>query len=410
MGQDDLQKAEGCLPIQQWFLTKPLKDKNHFNHSFLIHVNENIDSSQLRVALQKLNDLHETLRAYYPDGKQRFRKESSIARLKELNITGKTEEAIGKELTSWQNSFDVETGYLWQAGIVRGYEDGSERIFLSFHHLVVDAASWPIIREDLKDLYEGKKVDNNGSSYRQWIKAVDEYGKTASADERYFWKTVQEEVEQYQGDWQELAEKDDRELRYIRVEFSPEICTRLLLKNNGNIDDVLLSALSYALYELTLKKKNWITLEKHGRVPVNDRLDVSRTVGWFTTLYPVCLTVGKDIDETVMANREWLSSVPNNGIGYGAIYGYDKMPLILFNYLEKVGGTEESVWQIRMGEASGESMCPDNRYGNMIDINGLQRNGKIGLGVESCLKEKNHTLLCEAFKRNVEAITLHLYP
>ena len=86
------------------------------------------------------------------------------------------------------------------------------------------------------------------------------------------------------------------------------------------------------------------------------------------------------------------------------------MPKILFNYIESIAGTEELLWQIRMGEAAGESMCPDNRFGNIVDINGMQRDGKIGFWIDSCLKEDNHELLCKAFKRNIEAITLYLHP
>ena len=398
------------LPIQQWFISRDLKNRNHFNHSFLIHVNEKIDKTRLQGALEKLNNLHDSLRTIYNGGKQHYRKESQIAVIKELTVTGKTKEEIFKELSSWQNRFDIENGYLWQCGIVKGYEDGSERIFLAFHHLVIDAASWPIIRKDLKKLYEGKDVENKGSSYRQWVNAVKEYGKTAVPDERCYWKGLIEEQEKYQVDLKELTENDDNQLRYARVDLSPDIVTRLLLRNNSNINDVLLSGLSYALFEVTKKKTNWITLETHGREDIDDRLDISRTVGWFTALYPVCLTVGKDIAETIKEIKEWISKIPNNGIGYGALHGYDKMPKFLFNYLEKVGGTEESIWQIRMGEESGESMSPDNRYGNIVDINGLQRDGKIGFGIESYLKEKNHELLCDAFKRNVEAITLYLHP
>ncbi len=147
-----------------------------------------------------------------------------------------------------------------------------------------------------------------------------------------------------------------------------------------------------------------ITLEKHGRDGITMPVDVSRTVGWFTALFPVCLTVGGSIGETLIGNRERLREVPGKGIGYGALYGYDNMPCILFNYLEKLIGTDESNWQLRLEEASGESMSPDNRFDNIVDINGLGREGKAGLWVESCLKEENHQLLCEAFKRNVEAV------
>ncbi len=405
----------GYLPIQKWFMAKTLPAANHFNHSFLIYVNEKTDKERVQRALEKLNRRHSMLRAVYRDGKQYIRKESPIAEIRELDIRGKKEDEIFHELTQWQSGFDTERGYIWQCGILRGYADGSERIYLAFHHLVFDAASWPIIREELKALYEGREVENNCSSYPQWVEAVKEYGKTATAEERQYWLEWHRERQEHQQDeWQELAEKDDRELRYSRVDFSAEISRTLFQTKrsarNTDINDVLLSGLSYALYEVSGKKQNWITVEKDGRDKLDNHTDISRTVGWFTTLFPLCLSVGKDIDDTIERNRNSQSRVRHKAIGYGAIHGYEQLPEILFNYLEHVGGTEEKFWQIRMGESSGESMNPDNRFGNIVEINGLSREGKTGFGVESCLKEESHRLLCEAFKKNVEKITSYLNP
>lgn len=407
--QGDLEGTIEYLPIQEWFMKKEIKNKNHFNHSFLIRITEKVDKQRLRRALEKLNKRHDMLRAQYREGKQSYRIESRIAEIREWDIKGKTEEATYKELTSWQNRFDIEQGYLWQSGIIRGYEDGSERIYIAVHHLVFDAASWPIIREDLKELYEGKEIEKKESSYRQWVDSVKWYGKKATEEEKRYWEKIRKGMEKQQSEWAELAEEDG-ELRYTRVEFEPVIIDKLLQVSrevyHSEIPDLLLSGLSYALYEVSGKKSNWITMETQGREGIDSRINVSRTVGWFTTLYPLCLTVGKDIRETVIGNMEVIREVPHRGIGYGAIYGYDKLPKVLFNYLERIGGTTGNNWQIRIREASGESMSPDNRYGNVVDINGLGIESKIGLGVESCLKAENHKLLYEAFKRNVEAIVM----
>jgi len=396
------------LPIQEWFMKKEVKNKNHFNHSFLIRVTEEIDRKRLQRSLEKLNNRHDMLRVQYRKGKQSYRKESRIAEIREWDIKGKTEEATYKELTGWQNRFDIEQGFIWQCGIIRGYEDGSERIYIAVHHLVFDAASWPIISEDLKDLYEGKEIEKEESgSYRQWVDAVKSYGKKATEEEKLYWEEIRTRMEKQQSEWAEYAEEEG-ELRYTRVEIAPVIVDKLLQVNpdvyHKEIPDLLLSGLSYALYEVSGKKSNWITLETQGREGIDSPIKVRRTVGWFTTLYPLCLTVRKDIRETVIGNIEAIREVPHKGIGYGAIHGYDKLPKVLFNYLGRIGGTMENSWQIRIREASGENMSPNNRYGNVVDINGLDIEGKIGFGVESCLKAENHKLLCEAFKRNVEDI------
>ena len=396
------------LPIQKWFMQKALTARNHFNHSFLIRVNQPLDKKKVQNALEKMCRLHGMLRAVYPGGGKCFLKETPAIEVKELDIRGKNDAEIFEELTRWQSRFDLESGYLWQSGILTGYEDGSERIYLAAHHMVVDAASWSIIREDLKGFYDGEVIENRSGSYRQWVDAVKEYAVTASDKEKAYWEESKRQQSRQLSLWKELAEKDNSLLQLSRVEFSQETVRKMVPQNHEanhfDISEVLLSGLAYALHEVSGETNNWITLEKHGRDGITTPVDVSRTVGWFTTLFPVCLTVGGSIGETLLGNRKRLREVPGKGIGYGALYGYDNMPCILFNYLEKLIGTDESNWQFRLEEASGESMSPDNRFDNIVDINGLGREGKAGLWVESSLKEENHQLLCEAFKRNVEAV------
>ena len=410
-GQGELDGSIEYLPIQEWFMKKDLKNRNHFNHSFLLCVEEKINKERLRAALEKLSERHDMLRTVYRDGKQKCRKENAIPAIKELDIKGKTAEEIYAELTSWQSGFDIEDGYLWQSGIIRGYEDGSERIYLAIHHLVIDAASWPIIREDLKDLYEGKKIEREGSSYRQWVEAVKAYGKKASEEERRYWEEIGTQLDKHRDDWAELAAQDDGNIRYTRTELSAEAMKTLLEagreQDNTNINDLLLSGLSYALYEVSGRRENWITLETAGREDIDKAIDISRTIGWFTVMHPVLLTVGGDIGETISEIKERIRKVPHNGIGYGALHGYDRLPKVLFNYLEHLGGTEEKYWRVCFLEASGESMSPDNRYGNIVDINGLSALGRVRLGVESCLTEENHQKLCAAFQRNIEAVAAY---
>ena len=225
--QGELEGHVDYLPIQEWFMKKGIKDRDHFNQSFLIRVDGKIDKERLKSALEKLNKRHDMLRARYSEGKQSYRKQSGIAEIREWDIQGKTDEATYKELTGWQNGFDIEQGYLWQSGIIRGYEDGSERIYIAVHHLVFDAASWPIIREDLKELYEGKEIEKKGSSYRQWVEAVQKYGENATEEEKRYWEETKAGVERQQNQWAELAE-DDGELRYTRVEFPPAVIEKLL--------------------------------------------------------------------------------------------------------------------------------------------------------------------------------------
>jgi len=409
--QGELEGRIEYLPIQEWFMKNGMKEKNHFNHSFLIHVAEKIDKGRLGQALEKLNQQHDMLRAIFRESQQSYRKTSRPAEIKELDVSGKSEEEIDEELTNWQNKFDIEGGYLWQSGIIRGYKDGSERIYIAIHHLVFDAASWPLIREDLKDLYEGKEMREKGSSYRQWVEGVKECGKRATAEEKQYWENINREQGQQETWWGKLVEDRNGELKGTGMEFNADVTQKLLQASrevyNCEVNDLLVSALGYALYEVSGEERNWITMECPGREAIDQGIDVSRTVGWFTTMYPAELKIGKDVRETIIENREGRRKLPYNGIGYGAIHGYDKLPTILFNYLDYLGGTTENSWQIGFPEKSGQGMSMDNKSGNIIDFNGLRIGGKIRFSIESYLRAEKHKELCEVFKGKVEEIASH---
>ena len=76
---------------------------------------------------------------------------------------------------------------------------------------------------------------------------------------------------------------------------------------------------------------------------VNDKFDISRTVGWFTSMYPVRLAVDDEIGSSIKCIKESLRQIPNNGIGYGALIGYDinQFPKISFNYLGQFNKEEQ---------------------------------------------------------------------
>ncbi|WP_340613214.1 condensation domain-containing protein [Xenorhabdus thailandensis] len=101
------------------------------------------------------------------------------------------------------------------------------------------------------------------------------------------------------------------------------------------------SALTLALQTTFSRAVNFITLEGHGREAIDSAVDISETIGWFTTLYPVRLAMKTNIADTIIHTKEMLRTVPNKGIGYGALHqaGYlnGDLPAISFNYLGQLG-------------------------------------------------------------------------
>lgn len=406
-GPGESEETFEYLPIQKWFMTKELKNGNHCNISFLILVREKLDRDRLKRALLRLSSLHDMLRAAYPGGRQLCRRNSAIAEIKELDIRGKTVEDIQRELTSWQSRFDPEQGYLWQSGILSGYSDGSERIFMALHHLLVDPLSLGIIRDDLRNLYEGREPEIKGNSYRQWVETVGMFGTNVTGEERLYWEKIRSEQE---DSWpvEEPVIHDNKEPRCTRVEFTADVTGRLTesrRRDRGRSATLmLLSGLSRALCEMNGKSRNWITMEVPGRPGTDGLMDVSRTVGWFTAMYPIRLIAADDPGETITGNGEWLESIPSNGIGYGALYGYGRLPGVLFNFLGSLDWMTVTDWPICLREPSGECISPDNRFEFVVEMNGSEMNSRIGFWVTSSLGEECHDQFCAAFRRHVEVI------
>ncbi|HLX53242.1 MAG TPA: acyltransferase domain-containing protein, partial [Aquella sp.] len=151
----------GLLPIQEWFFSKVdsriFNKANHWNQSFLIKTGQ-LDQDVLKHSLKKLIEYHDGLRLNYhvtADGKyiQKYSKPCAVE-LSYLNISKLTDNEYQEVLTNWQSGFELfGSGPLYHFGYLDGYLDGSSRIFLAFHHLIMDTVSWRIIVNDLRELY-----------------------------------------------------------------------------------------------------------------------------------------------------------------------------------------------------------------------------------------------------------------
>ena len=277
------------LPIQQWFVNQieegTLSKPNHWNQSFLIRVAE-LNTNHLVTVIKELVAYHDVLRIVYNkeqnpttgtfDWRQEYQSEIILPELKTLDVSQHTEEEIHDILTLWQSAFDLEQGILFQVGYLHGYADGSARIHFALHHLIVDGVSWRILAEDIKNLYQGKALPPKGSSYRQWVEEVKAY-PTQHPLEAIYWE------EQLKGMPDYHLEEHANASSEAHFELDTQLTKSLLQEASGayhtEINDLLLTALTYALQEINGLAVQGITLEGHGREDINSAIDHSRTVG-----------------------------------------------------------------------------------------------------------------------------------
>lgn len=397
------------LPIQKWFFEKLKKHRisnpNHWNQSFITKVPV-LDINKLRNLIPILVRQHDMLRVRYKkssDGTyiQGYHAHIDIPEIKILDISKViSPEKRHRILTSWQDNFDIEKGPLWQIGYLCGYEDNTARLFFAFHHLIIDAVSWRILIEDLKSLYYGEALAAKTTSYRQWVKTVDDYILTNKEEQKY-WESIQHDQQNYHR-----YAKAEAQVSVLQIdsETTKELISQANLAYHTEVNDLLLTAFAYTLYEWNKNKINHITLEGHGREYIREDIDLSKTVGWFTTIYPVRLEIKKTLSQSIKSIKENLRVIPNKGSGYG-IFTKKELPAISFNYLGQFD-SQKGGWQI-VGEDSGESMSNNILESHIISVDGMILGGKLAFSIVSRLSKTSTQRLARELKRQIELVTKH---
>ncbi|MBU6184664.1 MAG: hypothetical protein KGO98_05325 [Rickettsiales bacterium] len=421
--QGRLKGSFGLLPIQKRFFENRFSQPYHWNQSFIISVPE-LEINKLITSVKELISYHDAFRLRYRkqgngDYIQYYDDQALEEEIKILDIRSLKNKESSKEfyneleliLTEWQNGFNLAIGPLYSIGYIYGYKNGQARIFFAMHHLIVDTVSWRILLEDLKNIYQGIISSQKGSSYRQWVHAMEQYGDS-NENEKWYWESLATNIEHYNKKLENIT-NSNISTNFFSIFISKEDTSKLLKESgkayNTEINDLLLAALSLALANITGDKVNYIALEGHGREEIDITLDVSRTIGWFTNIYPVRLEANNNVSNLIRDIKETLRQIPNKGIGYGAILGYSKLPLIAFNYLGQINinvTTDKTEWTI-VNKIAGIPIAPANKDHNVITINGMVMNGCLEFYISSILSSENTRKLGKLLKSQLLKIIEH---
>jgi len=398
-------------PIQEWFLAKPFVNKHHFNQSVLLHSKLPVDASVLQQCLSELVKHHDVLRSVFvkeQDGwKQSIQGIERAAFSIEVHdlITATDPLANMASLSEQlQQSVNLSAGPLLKAGLFR-LPDG-DRLLLIIHHLVVDGVSWRILLEDLPVLYEqlskGDPVQLPGktASFQQWAKQLKSYADSESiAHELPYWSALAaQQVDALPVDWpggSNLSKDSSSVTVKLNEELTGALLTEVNQVYNTRVDDILLTALVLAVRASFEKANVLVGLEGHGREEIIKDIDVSRTVGWFTSLYPVLLDIqsAKDITDGLVLVKDQLRRVPNRGIGYGiarylrsGALQQEEQPFdVLFNYLGDLGGGVSSSTGVELfsyaKEGKGHDLDEGYEQDSYISVNAAVIQGSLQLGI-----------------------------
>ncbi|MGO4951398.1 amino acid adenylation domain-containing protein [Paenibacillus sp. DRB1-1] len=427
--QGEITGETALTPIQHWFFESSFADPHHFNQSVMLYRKERFDEETVRQVLQKLAEHHDVLRMVFRKTEQGFSarnraiQEGGLFTLDVFDFKDaeNTEQAVEAKATDIQAGIDLENGPLVRAGLFQ-CADG-DHLLLAVHHAVVDGVSWRILMEDFALGYEqaGKSEEirfpAKTDAYHTWSEQLAAYVQSPEmAKERAYWQAVEQiAVPAVPKDLEEdVTTQQDSESLFIRL--TPEE-TELLLKRvhrayNTEMNDILVTALGIAVRKWTGHERVRINLEGHGRESIGTDIDITRTVGWFTTKFPVVLEpkTDRDLAYQIKQVKESLRRIPNKGLGYGVCRYLSKSedgfvwgaePEINFNYL---GQFDDDANQDEIGISSYSSGSPTSNQqarSFVLDINGMVLDGALSLDLSYSRKQYRKVTM-EAFAQRLE--------
>ena len=380
-------------PIQQSFFAQAIPARHHWNQSLLLTPREALAPARLDAALTQLVHHHDALRLRFvqqADGWQQAHA-APVSEPLLWQCQASSEAELAALCDEAQRSLDLAQGTLLRAALV-SMADGSQRLLLVIHHLVVDGVSWRILLEDLQQVYREQALPAKTSAYQHWAQQLQSHAQTIDAQLPY-WQAQSIDAElpcdHSEGGLQNRLGKK------LETRLDAEQTRRLLqdapAAYRTQVNDLLLTALARVISRWSEQPAALIQLEGHGREDLFDGIDLSRTVGWFTSLFPVRLHAAGALPDAIKSVKEQLRAVPDKGLGYGLLryLGTSQAreslsnltaPRITFNYLGQFDQQfNDSALFVPASQGSGQAQDPQAPLANWLTVEGQVYGGELAL-------------------------------
>lgn len=315
-------------PIQRVFMETAGDTYNHFNQSVVLRLARSFELHEIRTALAALCKIHPMLRGRYAKDeskiwRQRVEKDiENSFRLRQHQVHTAKDATLRPIIDESQATLDITRGPTFSIDVFDIDETFSQAIALVAHHLVIDVVSWGIVLEDLQSLLVGVNPPPQSLPFHSWSEQQIAQAKqdTASkvlpiagippADYDYWGMSTQNNINA------DVISED--------IELSPKDSMLLLGAHDALATeplDVFIAALLQAFRKVFPDRPTTtIHNEGHGREPFNTKQDLSRTVGWFTTLTPIPLPVPTDEPTDIVSTIRWVKDVRDRIPGKGRPY------------------------------------------------------------------------------------------
>ncbi len=432
-----LEGETSLTPIQKWFFEQKFTNQHHFNQAMFLYSPHGFDEEIVKKVFEKIVKHHDILRVKFIEQEgqvvQYIRNSDSdnlfSIDVKEIYDNENCQEIIEKEAGKIQAGIDLKTGPLVKLGLFK--TNKGDHFIIAIHHLVVDAVSFRIILEDFKtgykQLQDGMDIEfsDKTCSYRQWAQALEEYGNSKEVKwQRKYWENIVSRQCKLPVD-NEIQTRKIKDSRDCKIVLSKEDTYRFLKETNKayntEANDILLTALGVSVKAWKGLNHVLISMEGHGRENIAKNIDVTRTVGWFTSQYPLLLDMEKadDISHAVRIVKEEIRQLPDKGVGYQVIKNNPDKTVrekleyeneITFNYLGQFDQDINDEFIDISPYSAGDYLSPDSESLGKISINGSVMDDKLQFLVsfnKNEYKEESVLEFTRIYKENLLSIIKH---
>lgn len=372
---------QALLPVQHAFF-EDLVDISHDNQSVMLRVASPFNKDTLSQMVAALYQVHDALRLRFESSPPKgiyvhFNSDMIEQSVVETHLSEWCEIAITQVANEMQRSLSITHGPVFKAVLLYGNNAEQRRLLLVCHHLIVDGVSWRIILEDLESFYADIKTGNKISlpakshSFQSWGQYLLDYGKSDSlAKELPFWQEVlSQPVESLLGNNPNGIGRGEV-TEYLNAQITESLLGDSHYAYSTQLNELLLAGVLRGVHAFNGNQSLRVDMEGHGREVLNSGLDLSRTMGWFTSVFPVSVSMpssSSDIGALVCAVKEQYRTMPNKGLGFGILRYLTKQlesvnSELQINYL---GQFDQNVTAAEAEKAGVFSLAPES-VGDMV--------------------------------------------
>ena len=327
-------------PVQARFFELNLPEMHHYNQAMLLEVRGPVDASLLAVAIKELLNQHDALRMRFrfngdgwraaitpPDDFVPF-ETIDLSQLADIEQS----QALAGHVVRLHTTLNLHDGPLLRAALFNRGGQYNSYLLIVIHHLVMDGVSWRILLEDFQTLYqqlvrgETPALPAKTTSFKSWAERLVQYARSPGlSNELPYWLAVGNNAPSRLPRDESEGVNTVAQARTLSVALNAAETQALLQEvpaaYRTQINEVLLTALVRAFSKWTGSHSLLVDLEGHGREEIIEGVDLSRTISWFTTIFPVVLDCGnaQTAVESLQLVKEQLRKIPNRGIGYGLL-------------------------------------------------------------------------------------------